>query len=245
MAGPYQKISQGTPGAMTTTVPGGSSSAASGLPSGGSKKSGTGMNFMKLAAGIGGVGALAEAGMGIYQLINAQRLANEFEPVSQLTYKEIQDPVRQNISMQEKRAQQGLSYQTEELIKRRQANVQAGSFRRASELGQSGAALSAIAGMDQYKMATELGFAEEQEKVRGESQLAASRAQLTGLLGQQKREEDAADAAYLDEISRLRYQGIQNITGSITGASKIASNLAYVNALTKSGNTGTLPKRTV
>jgi len=243
MAGPYQKISQGTPGAMTTTIPGGSSSAASGLPSGGSKKSGTGMNFMKLAAGIGGVGALAEAGMGIYQLINAQRLANEFEPVSQLTYKEIQDPVRQNISMQEKRAQQGLSYQTEELIKRRQANVQAGSFRRASELGQSGAALSAIAGMDQYKMATELGFAEEQEKVRGESQLAASRAQLTGLLGQQKREEDAQDAAYLNEISRLRYQGIQNVTGAITGASKIASNLAYVNALTKSGNIGTLPKK--
>jgi len=183
----------------------------------------TGLELMLAAQAVQGV---AQAGVGAYQMIRSQRELNRLRRQRMPSVLEARDPFVENIRMARQQYERGLDPATQRIMREQAARSQAGQFRRAGELGQSGAALSAIAGMNQYQSALQLGQMDVEARQRGMRALTSANLRYGSLLTEDARARRQYRMALEQQLGYAKSEGRQNIMGALSGATTTATNMA-------------------
>ena len=183
----------------------------------------TGLELMLAAQAVQGV---AQAGVGAYQMIRSQRELNRLRRQRMPSVLEARDPFVENIRMARQQYERGLDPATQRVMREQAARSQAGQFRRAGELGQSGAALSAIAGMNQYQSALQLGQMDVEARQRGMRALTSANLRYGSLLTEDARARRQYRMALEQQLGYAKSEGRQNIMGALSGATTTATNMA-------------------
>jgi len=172
------------------------------------------------------VQGVAQAGVGAYQMIRSQRELNRLRRQRMPSVLEARDPFVENIRMARQQYERGLDPATQRIMREQAARSQAGQFRRAGELGQSGAALSAIAGMNQYQSALQLGQMDVEARQRGMRALTSANLRYGSLLTEDARARRQYRMALEQQLGYAKSEGRQNIMGALSGATTTATNMA-------------------
>jgi hypothetical protein len=182
----------------------------------------TGLELMMIAQLAGSVG---QAGRGVYQTVRAQRELNKLKRQKMPSVLEARDPYMENIRMARKQYEGGLDPATQRMIREQASRSQVGAFRQAGEMGQSGQALSRLAGLNQYQSSLQLGQMDAAARQRGMSSLMGANLQYGSLLREDARSRRQYRMALEQQLGYAKQEGIQNIMGAYTGAAKTATNV--------------------
>lgn len=195
-------------------------------------------NFLKLAAGAAGVGAIAQAGLGVYQMYNQKRLADRFDKQEKATFAQSLNPLNENKDIYERQARQGLSTEAEALARSNAASQSAGQFRAASELsgGQLGSALGRIGAMNTTQLGLSLGVQDQQARERAQAGIAGVNREISQVQRMDIQRKQRMEDMTMQQIAGLRQDSMQNISGAVGGFTKGLSNLAYIQQLEGSEN---------
>lgn len=183
----------------------------------------TGLELMLAAQAVQGV---AQAGVGAYQMIRSQRELNKLRRQKMPSVLEARDPFVENVRMARQQYERGLDPATQRIIREQAARTQAGQFRRAGELGQSGAALSAMAGMNQYQSSLQLGQMDVEARQRGMRALTSANLRYGSLLTEDARARRQYRMSLEQQLGYAKSEGRQNIMGALSGATTTATNIA-------------------
>lgn len=206
--------------------------ATTSLPSAGSSSGA--LNLINLAAGAGGLGALAQVGFGIYQGINAKRLQQKFDAQEKATFAQSLGPLNENRSMFQRQMQQGLSPQARALATQTAAGQQASQFRQINDIsgGQMGSALGRLGALNTNQLGLNLALQDQQARERAMQGIASVNREVSQVqrmdIQRKQRMEDMA----MQQIAGLRQDALQNISGAVGSIPTGLSNLAYIQALT-------------
>jgi uncharacterized protein YdgA (DUF945 family) len=168
------------------------------------------------------ISGLTQAGMGIYQGINSQRLAKRFDAQEKADFRNSLGAIRENKSLAERQMRQGLAPETKSLYKSQFASDNAKNLRAASEIsgGQMSSALGRILALNTLRGGQTLASMDAQARERGQMQMmgvnrdiaAVERAQIQ----RQMQQEDMTQ----QQIAGLRQDAVKNVTGAISGYAK-------------------------
>lgn len=200
------------------------------------------MTGLELIALSQGAASVAQAGTGIYQMIKSQRELNNLKRQKMPSVMDAATPYQENIELARKQFEQGLDPATRRIVSEQAARSQAGVLRSASEMGQSGQALSRIAGFNTYQGGLQMGGMDVAARQRGLSALTSANLQYGNLLREDARARRQYRMALEQQLGYAKSEGRKNIMGSLEGVAKtgvsigsqymgndLGGNLAYNN----------------
>lgn len=193
-----------------------------------------GLNLINLAAGATGVGALLQAGYGIYQGINAARLKKQFDAQEKASFLKTLAPINENKAMYERQMKQGLSPEARSLYQSQFASDAARGIRTAQELsgGQSSSALARMFSLDRVKGAQNLALMDQQARERAMVGVASTNREISSVQQMEQRRKMQMEDATMQQIAGLRQDSVANVAGALGSIPTGLSNLAYMQALT-------------
>lgn len=190
-------------------------------------------SLLNLAAGATGLGALAQVGLGIYQMQNQKRLREQFDKQQKAMFSDSLSPIQENKSMYERQERRGLNPEAVALARGTAAGQMASQFRSATDLagGQLGSALGRIGAMNVNQLGLSLGAQDQQARERARVGIASANREISQVERMDIQRKQRMEDMTMQQIAGLRQDAMQNIGGALGAIPSGLSNLAYINAL--------------
>lgn len=189
------------------------------------------------------ISGAVEAGMGLYQGINAKRLGERFDAQKKADYRESLAPIQENRQLAEKQMRTGLNQETRNLYKSQFASDNARNIRAISEMGgQTSSVVGRILGLNTLRGAQTLSSMDAQAKERGQMQLMGVNREIAGVQRAQLQREMGREDMTMQQIAGLRQDSLKNVSGAFSGVAQGAMYNEYLKNLSGAGVDKKMPE---